>query len=233
MKVRVRVVRAVEDVGATEKYIMGHHKVLESYGVTKVTSADRSWTANPNVYLIVFESMDDFRVLGGGRVQLRSEGYPLPLESAIEEKDPSVRNYMDQFGDLEVAEYCGLWNSKEVAGYGIGSIYLVRVGVAITSQLKLKRLFGLSSPATLGISQKVGYEIIESLGDKGVFYYPKEGLVATALEIRDVFNLPTAACPEKEYIFKLRSNIVLNTKEKGPRGEMEVQFELQIPSPIK
>lgn len=42
MKVRVRIVRAIDDVEATEKYIYGHHKVLESYGITKVTSADRS-----------------------------------------------------------------------------------------------------------------------------------------------------------------------------------------------
>src|SRR5690606_1411928 len=231
MKVRVRVVSAVEDLEATEKYIIGHHKVLESYGVTKVTSADRSWALNPHVYLILFESMDDFRVLGGGRIQLRTEQFKLPLEKAIEEIDPSINEYMAVFKDLDVAEYCGLWNSKEVAGYGIGSIYLVRVGVAILPQLKIKKLLGLSSPVTLSISKSVGYEIIESLGDKGSFYYPKEGLIATALEINDVVNLPMANQAEKDYIFRLRENISFSTIESGPRGDMEVKFELQIPKP--
>lgn len=231
MKVRVRIVKAIDDVEATEKYIYGHHKVLESYGITKVTSADRSWALNPQVYLILFESMDDFRVLGGGRIQLRTENFPLPFEIAIKEIDPKIIPYMAEFKDYEVAEYCGLWNSREVAGYGIGSIYLVRVGIAILPQMKLKKLFGLSSPVTLSISKSVGYEVITSLGDNGSFYYPKEGLIATALEIVDIVNLPNASELEREYIFDLRNKMNFNTVESGPRGKMELQFELQIQKP--
>lgn len=232
MKVRVRIVRAIDDVEATEKYIYGHHKVLESYGITKVTSADRSWALNPHVYLILFESLDDFRVLGGGRIQLRTENFPLPFETAIVDIDSKIVSYMAEFDDLEVAEYCGLWNSREVAGYGIGSIYLVRVGIAILPQLKLKKLFGLSSPVTLSISKSVGYEVITSLGDNGSFYYPKEGLIATALKIDNIGDLPYANEAERDYIFDLRKKMNFNTVESGPRGKMELQFELQIPKPI-
>lgn len=130
-----------------------------------------------------------------------------------------------------MAEYCGLWNSREVAGYGIGSIYLVRVGIAILPQLDLKKLFGLSSPVTLSISKSVGYEIITGLGDKGSFYYPKEGLIATALEINDINELSQAQEAERDYIFELRNKINFNTVESGPKGEMELQFELQVPKP--
>ncbi|MCE7054859.1 hypothetical protein LZF95_09260 [Algoriphagus sp. AGSA1] len=228
MEVRVRVIRVVEDAEATEKYIAGHLKVLESYGVTKVTSADRSWVNNPHTYLILFESMDDFRVLGGGRVQLKSKGYPLPLEEAISEVDPGIMSYMSQFGELEVAEYCGLWNSKEVAGYGIGSIYLVKVGVAIAAQFGLKKLMALCSPATVRISKKVGYEVIDSLGDNGTFLYPKEGLIATVLAIDDIENLPFADSNEREFIFQLRDNVVHQKLETGPKGEMLVLFDLIV-----
>ncbi|MEX0882834.1 MAG: hypothetical protein WDZ72_05110 [Cyclobacteriaceae bacterium] len=233
MKVRVRIVRAMEDIEATEKYIYGHHKVLESYGITKVTSADRSWALNPHVYLILFESMEDLRILGGGRIQLRTENFPLPFEMAIKEIDPKIIDFMAEYSDLEVAEYCGLWNSREVAGYGIGSIYLVRVGVAILPQLHLKKLFGLSSPVTLSISKSVGYETITSLGDNGSFYYPKEGLIATALQINDIEELSQAQKSERDYIFELRNKINFNTTECGPKGKMELQFELKIPKPSK
>ncbi|MBD3626742.1 hypothetical protein [Cyclobacterium sp.] len=233
MKVRVRIVRAIDDIDATEKYIYGHHKVLESYGITKVTSADRSWALNPHVYLILFESIEDLRILGGGRIQLRTENFPLPFELAIKEIDPKIMDYMADFKDLEVAEYCGLWNSREVAGYGIGSIYLVRVGIAILPQLNLKKLFGLSSPVTLSISKSVGYQVISVLGDNGSFYYPKEGLIATALEINDIKELSHAQMAERDYIFELRKKINFNTVESGPKGEMELQFELQIPKPDK
>lgn len=79
MKVRVRIVRAIDDVEATEKYIFGHHKVLESYGITKVTSADRSWALNPHVYLILFESMDDQRILGVEEFSLEQKISPYHL----------------------------------------------------------------------------------------------------------------------------------------------------------
>jgi hypothetical protein len=233
MEVRVRVIEVTEDIEATEKYIAGHLKVLESYGVTKVTSADRSWVDNPNTYLILFESMDDFRVLGGGRVQLRSKGFPLPLEEAIAEIDPCISHYMDQFEDLEVAEYCGLWNSREVAGYGIGSIYLMKVGVAIAGQFNMKKLMALCSPATVKLGMKVGMEVVESLGDRGTFLYPKEGLVATLLQINDLINLPTAIDSEREFIFNLRSNKVMKTLEKGPKGEMMISFEVNVISSNK
>ncbi|WP_143960395.1 hypothetical protein [Litoribacter populi] len=230
MKVRVRVVRAVEDLEATTKYIEGHHRVLESYGVTKVTSADSSWASNPNVYLILFESIEDSRVLGGGRVQLRSEGFPLPFENAIYEIDTSIVEYMSQFGDCEAAEICGLWNSKEVAGYGIGSIYLVRIGVAIASQLNIKKLFGLCSPVTVKISSKVGYTVIKELGNDGTFFYPKEDLVATVMHVDDVENIPFAEEKEREFVFNVRREGLTHLVEKGPKGEMEVLFDLKIPT---
>ncbi|GAB3221799.1 hypothetical protein J0A67_12380 [Algoriphagus aestuariicola] len=229
MKVRIRVVRAVSSPEETEKYIAGHFNVLESYGVTKVTSADRSWVKNPNVYLLLVESMDGTgRILGGGRIQMRNENFPLPLEGAILEKDVRIIEYMKKFKDLEVAEYCGLWNSKEVSGFGLGSIYLIRIGVAITSFLSLKSLMAFCSPFTVKNSQSVGFEIIETLGDNGAFLYPKEGLVATIMEIQDVINLPCSSPAEKEYIDNLRNNPVQVSLDESPKGPLEIHFDLNI-----
>jgi len=206
MKVRIRVIKATEDILSTEKYIKGHYSVLESYGVTKVTSADRSWVGNPNAYLLIVESMDNFEVYGGGRVQLKSEFFPLPLESAIEEKDVKIKEYLKQYKDQEVAELCGVWNSKKIAGYGIGSIFLIRAGVIVSSILKLKNLMGFCSPFTLRNCQNLGFKIIETLGDKGSFFYPKEGLLATITEIADLENLPNALPVEQEKILFLTKN---------------------------
>lgn len=228
MKVNIRVVRAIADPEATEKYIDGHYKVLETYGVTKVTSADRSWVKNPNVYLLLVELGDSARIVGGGRIQLRSEGYPLPLEGAIFEKDEKIVEFMSPFQDLEVAEYCGLWNSKEIAGYGIGSIYLVRIGVALASFLNLKNLMAFCSPSTVKTAQSVGFKIITCLGEEGKFLYPKEGLIATILEIQDVHQIPLAHDEEKELIFSLRNNPVQIKTENSRKGELEIHFDLDI-----
>ena len=232
MKVRVRIIKANEDPEATEKYILGHFKVLETYGVTKVTSADTAWRADPNVYLVLVEAIDDKRILGGARIQLNSIAYPLPLVEATKELDKRILDYMSPFGLLEVAELCGLWNSKEVAGYGIGSIYLGRVGVAISSQLDVKRLVAFCSPATLRNCYKVGFKIITTLGENGKFFYPKEGLIATALEITDLVELQHAHPEDRDYIFNLRQNLTHLSQESGPKGSMDIEFDLKIPDLI-
>lgn len=232
MKINIRVVRAISDVEATEKYIEGHYRVLEAYGVTKVTSADRSWVKNPHVYLLLVELGDQGKIVGGGRIQLRSKDYPLPLESAIYEKDVRIVEFMSQFQDLEVAEYCGLWNSKEIAGYGIGSIHLIRIGVAVSSFLNLKNLMAFCSPIIVRKAKSVGFEIITSLGKEGEFLYPKEGLIATIMEIQDLVTLPMSTEDERKLIFNLREDPVQYKKENSRRGELEIYFDLDVKNSI-
>jgi len=233
MKINIRVVRAVTDMEMTEKYIDGHYKVLETYGVTKVTSADRSWVNNPHVYLLLVELAESGRVVGGGRIQMRSQGFPLPLEGAIFEKDVSIVDFMSRFGELEVAEYCGLWNSREIAGYGIGSIYLIRIGVALASFLGINNLMAFCSPVIVKKAESVGFEIITSLGDEGRFLYPKEGLIATIMEIKDVSNIPTATEEEKDFIFNLRANPVQFRKDTSRKGDLEISYDLAIQNVLK
>ncbi|GAB3663988.1 hypothetical protein GCM10028791_39520 [Echinicola sediminis] len=228
MRVRIRAVRAVCDTTTTNKYIDGHFSVLEAYGVTKVTSADRSWVENPNVYLLVVESEDGSKVFGGGRVQLKSEKYPLPLEPAIIEKDTRIIKHMSHFSELEVAELCGVWNSKEIAGYGIGSIFLIRSGVAVASLLGLKCLMGFCSPFTVGNCQKLGFRVIDGLGDNGTFLYPKEGLIATILDIEDLNTLPNAVCEEREKILYLRDNPRHCADETSQKGDFTIIYDLKI-----
>ncbi|EOZ95835.1 hypothetical protein A33Q_3197 [Indibacter alkaliphilus LW1] len=229
MKVKIKVVRAINSPEETQKYIDGHFKVLESYGVTKVTSADTSWVKNPNVFLLLVESLEDSNlVLGGGRIQLKSNEYPLPLEGAIYEKDPNIESFMQQFEGHQVAEYCGLWNSKLVSGYGIGSIYLIRIGVAIASFLNLKGLLAFCSPYTIKNSESVGFEVIKELGNEGTFLYPKEGLIATIMQIKDVFALPNANKDQKERIFYLRNNPSHLATEISEKGPLEIHYDLNL-----
>lgn len=150
------------------------------------------------------------------------------MEHAIAKIDNSIYSYVDKIGDYNTAEFCGLFNSKEVAGYGIGSIFLGRIAIAISSQVGVKHLMGLCSPATLRNSLRVGFEILRDLGNNGKFYYPKEGLIATALIIRDIVNLPNATHDERERILDLRNNPVQSAVEKGPKGELEIIYDTKI-----
>jgi hypothetical protein len=201
--------------------------VLESYGVTKVTSLNADWIEDPNTYAIIVESEDSKKVYGGGRIQIKSDALRMPMEDAIAILDDRIYDYTEKIGKYQVAEFCGLWNSKEIAGYGIGSIYMGRVGVAVASQLGVK-LMALCSPGTLKNCLRVGFDVIRELGNNGTFYYPKEDLTATALLIEDLIALPNAQPQEKLAIEKIKTNLSGGAIEKGPKGMMEFIYDLQI-----
>jgi hypothetical protein len=226
--IKIRAFKVTEDPAACLRYIKGHHLVLESYGVTKVTSLNADWIGDPDTYAIIVESEDGNKVYGGGRIQIKSRQLRMPLEDAIAILDDRIYAYTENLGNYQVAEFCGLWNSKEAAGYGIGSIYMGRVGVAISNQLNIQYLMALCSPGTLRNCLKVGFEVVKELGNNGTFYYPKEDLTATALIIRDIENIPSAHSIEKEAILRLRENLNGYANEKGPKGEMEFMYDLNL-----
>lgn len=232
MRMKIKVFRADKDHESCLRYIDGHRKVLEAYGVTHVTSVNVDWMYEPYTYIVLVESKEDERVLGGGRVQIADGKIPLPIETAIDDLDPRifdmVREKALQGG---TGEYCGLWNSKEVAGLGIGSIILVRTGIALLEQLKLGSLFAFCSPATVRISNRVGYSIIHSLGVNGTFYYPKEDLLATALLLEDPLQLSHANPVDRDRIMDLRRRPVQLVEERGPKGIVEVEYDLRVADP--
>jgi hypothetical protein len=232
MKIRIRAFRAIDHKESSYKYAEGHKKVLQIYGVTQVTSANLDWVDNPSVIVIQAESISGDVVLGGARIHLTGER-PLPIEDAVSEIDPTIHDIVKKYSELGTAELCGLWNSKEVAGYGIGTSFLMRAGISLTNQLKLNSLLALCAQHTLGITTSKGFEIKYQLGNKGTFYYPKEDLLATAVIIKDPEVLSKADPGEREIILELKNNPVQTKKEKTLRGELEIEYDLLLSDVLK
>ena len=227
--VRIKAFRAVDDIEACRKYIEGHMRVLNLFGITMITSAKPEWTNDPNTYVISVESEDGTKIFGGGRIQMASDNLRLPIETAIADKDPSIHAVIREYAKRGTGEICGLWSSREMAICGISSIYIGRAIVAISDQLQLNSLFALCAPATVRNCENVGYERAEFLGDKGIFYYPKDNLIATAMVINDVHNLPAADPAERTIIQELRNNPIQQKLESGPRGRiLDMRYELAI-----
>ena len=228
-KLVIRLFRAVDDIESCQRYVVGHSKVLKIFGITMITSAKLQWMEDPDTYMILVESDNGEKILGGARLQVAKGKFALPIEDALAKFDPKIHQFINEFLPDGTGELCGLWNSREVAGLGIGSIYLGRVGVALALQLNLTTLYALCAPATVSNCLRVGFLVDERLGQNGTFYYPKEGLVATAVLLNDVTTLSTADPDEREKIFELRDNPVLEKNESGPRGHpLEIKFQLSL-----
>ncbi|MFB9844514.1 hypothetical protein [Mucilaginibacter ginsenosidivorans] len=228
-EVRLRAFRAIDEPETCELFIEGHTHVLTSIGVTKVTSSKNEWTKNPAAFVMIVESLDGRKVYGGARVHVAGGSELLPIEQATCTIDSNVFNLVWRFAQQGTGEVCGLWNSREIAGYGIGSIFLVRTAIAISSQIGVQSLFALCAPYTIPAAEAVGMEKEKSIGNDGTFYYPKLDLIATVMLLKDVPTLSKANAEDKNAIMRIRENLNITRVEALRRKEITIHYETQIP----
>lgn len=229
--IRIRAFRAIDDYDTCEKFYEGHRKVLENHGIAMVTTNNISWAFNPSVYVVVVETMGDNRLLGGARIHVADGIEPLPIEEATAPLDRRIRDVIKSYADKNGAgELGGLWNSREVAGYGIGSLFPLRAAASICEQINIKSLFFLCSPLTVRFNKWVGSRILTEVGNQGMFYYPKLDLLATAVVLEDAVNLPYAHAREKDKIMEMKEKKRFVTTEKSPFKNitLRVFFELEV-----
>lgn len=228
--VTIRAFRAIDDYDACEKFMLGHRRVLENIGIQKLTSSKDEWMTSKAVFVIIVESEDQSKVYGGARVHVADDILPLPIEEATGYLDSSIYDIIKHHAVTGTGEICGLWNSREVAGMGIGSVFLTRACVTISEQIKLQSLFALCAPYTVDMAKSVGYHILENVGNKGTFYYPKLDLIATAMILEDVSTLYLADPFERENILNVRKNLNQLKTETLRKKELELNYQLQIPN---
>lgn len=223
--VRIHAFRAIDDIEACYRFIKGHTKILEIYGVTRVTSLKTDWITNAGTIVVLVENEDRTKTYGGARIQMYDGVMPLPIQTAIGHYDKKIHQLVTR-GSSEI---CGLWNSREVTGMGIGSIILGRVTSALAGILPVKKTFMLCAPVTVKMCRSVGCVMVTEIGNNGLFYYPKDDLIATAMVIPDTRTMEYAEPAEKEWIFKLRSNLTQKITENTARGPLEIEFNLELP----
>lgn len=228
-EVRLRAFRAIDDPETCALFVEGHANVLSSIGITKVTSSKNEWTTNPAVFVVVIESLNRKTVYAGVRVHVAGGTEPLPIEQATGGMDPAIFDLVWRCAQEGTGEVCGLWNSGEISGYGVGTIFLIRAGVAISHQIGLQSLFALCAPYTVKPVVCVGMELESSIGNNGTFYYPKLDLVATTMLLKDIPTLVKAYEEDRSAIFKIRENKSLVRTEKLKERRIKIHYETEIP----
>jgi len=229
--IHIRTFMAPDEPEACAKFIVGHKRLLELYGITQITSNRQDWVDDPRTVVILVEDQDTKFVYGGARIQIKSEQYELPISNAIGKYDPKVYDMINEDEERGgTCELCGLWNSREVAGMGIGSHVLARVGSVLAAKLPIVSLFVLCAPVTVRMGRRVGCQIETTLGNNGLFYYPKDDLVATAMRLRDPEDLSHADESETVKILSLRNNPNQIIEERGPKGVYQLEYNLNLPN---
>jgi hypothetical protein len=229
-EVRIRAFRAIDEPETCELFIKGHTNVLTSIGVTKVTSSKNGWATNPAAFVIIVESLDGKKVYGGARVHVAGGTEPLPIEQAIKGLDSSIHQLIWKYAQFGTGEICGLWNSPELSGYGIGTPLLIRTLIAISSQTGIQSLFALCAPYTVKPVVNCGMVLVDGISNKGTFYYPKLDLIATAMILGDVYTLSKALDEDKSAIMQMRTNMNNLRLYELKEREITIDFALRIPN---
>lgn len=229
-EVRLRAFRAIDEPETCALFIEGHTHVLTSIGVTKVSYSKNEWVNNPAAFVMVVESLDGKRVYGGARVHVAGGTEYLPIELATAAMDKGIYDLVWKHAQQGAGELCGLWNSREIAGYGIGSIFLIRTSAAISYQIGIQSLFALCAPYTIPPGTAVGMEIDKSVGNDGTFYYPKLDLIATTMVLKDVPTLIKAYEEDKIAIMKIRENLNITRLEVLRKKELTIHYQIAIPN---
>ena len=228
--IRIRAFRATDDPDTCLKFINGHRRVLSIYGIENITTNTDDWMHNPAIFVVAVESLDGEKLYGGCRLQAADGIHPLPIEEATGNLDKRIFDVVQWHAQFGTGELSGLWNSKEVAGLGVGSLFPSRVVVVIASQIGLKTMFSLCSPTTVRFNEWLGSRVLTSVGDNGTFYYPKIDLIATAVMLDDVENLSSTHPREREKMTFLRNNLKCVVQEKSPfkNVHINVHYDLEI-----
>jgi len=230
LKIKFTAFKPVDDIALSERYIKGHTRVLEDYGITNITSNNRVWLEMPCVYGVVAHT-EDGELVGGIRVQMADGINPLPVEKAVGHMDERIYAVVKKYIDNGVGELSALWNAKSVAGYGI-SVLLARAGISMTNQMNCNTLVGICGDYTLQMFKNVGFVVDGSVGHNGEFFYPKDDFIARVLGILNSKNLETAEAENRSRMLDLRNNPIQKYVETGPKGPVEVDYNLVIPKPL-
>jgi hypothetical protein len=233
-EIRIRAFRATDDYETCLKFIEGHRKVLSIYGIENITTNVGDWIYNPSIFVIVVEPLggDKDKLYGGVRLQCVDGKGLLPIEEAVGKMDSRIYGIVKDSSLNGAAEISGLWNSKEVAGLGIGSFFPSRATFVIAEQLGIATFFALCAPATVRFNKWLGSKVLTRVGNNGTFYYPKLDLIATASIHEDLEYLSDAHLREREKILFLRKNLQCMIKEKSifKNVTVNVHYELNIKS---
>lgn len=226
--VRIKAFRAIDEPALCDKFILGHSRVLTSVGVTEVSSSSHDWKYNPASFVILCESQDEEKVFGGVRVHAFGGNQELPMEEATHEMDSSVSEHIHRYAKYGTGELCGLWNSIEVAGMGIGAVYLIRSAIAVLDQLQLGTLWAFCSPFSARIARNYSFLKYPHVGNEGTFYYPKIDLLATVCLVDDTAVLKDGNQAEVSRIFELRKQPNQNVAEENRGKRINIDYQLEI-----
>ncbi len=226
-EIKIKAFRAIDDEASCIKFLEGHREVLIEHGFSHFKTNTQAWFYNPLVYVLVAEDIHTGEYIGGVRLEIADDSYELPCEMALKQMDPKISDYIKLHQKDVMAEGCGLWNSKSVAGKRI-SVMLVKAAIVVAVQLKITKLIAFLARYTSYIILRMGFKSETGLGKNGDFNYPTDQFITRVYLNDDLINLKDASEEDRKRIMFLQANPIITLDELETNEPVRVHYELKI-----
>lgn len=231
MNLRIRVLHAVDYPEVTKIFRDKHREVLEEFGVaSKISSAKNKWWEYSGSYLFIAEDIETGEIGAGMRLDVIDPTHNIPMAEAIEKFSPEFAKIVHKYDNI-LAEACGWWVSKKFSERKLPA-HLMRTAIAVSSKLRLNTLLGFPNQHTVKITEKFGFtsiDYIKGLEQNGCLNYPpKTEYISTAVELEDIYHLPTMTEEERDLIIWLRQHPIQSIHEEIKGRITNLEYDLRI-----
>lgn len=224
--ITIRAFRATADPELCEAYIREHRAVLEEFGVSSAVAPDNSWTTDPDCVVLI-ATHRELGLVGGIRIERAKPGRTLPSERTIAAFDPAITAVLDPFKAAGLGEICGLWNANRFAGHGV-PLLLSAAAVSVAHEAGVRSLTCFVAHYTLRHALKVGFQILDTVGDGGAYNYPVPRIKSFAMILPDTILLDASPSTHRERIISLRCRPVQERIEAPTGTPYPVRYLLHI-----
>ena len=219
--------RACDDYSLCENFVRGHRQLLAVNDVD-LGPVDSSWFNSPDEYLLVVRRSGDTEILGGAKLVIYDGGNNLPLLKLLSDDYPELKTLIQEYGSRGLVEISGLWNSRSVAGLGLGSEQLIRTSIAICGLLDIQTVVTFCSPFVTRFAELYGFVPLAKFGDNGSIPFPDNRWMSTINILEDPHEMSKANAGEKDVILELRG-VPDQTRVFHSRGKsITIKFELRL-----
>lgn len=227
LDVRISLYKAKEHPRICENFSAGHRALLEINDVD-LGPLDTSWYTSDYVYLLVVESVENNEILGGSKLVIFDGNNNLPLQNLLLDDYPELDALLGKYYGAGLVEISGLWNSRAVAGLGLGSEHLIRTSIAVCSFLPVETVITFCSPFVTRFASLYGFKPMADFGKNGSIPFPDDRWMSTINYLDDIIHMQGADSQEKDRINQLRDNPT-GIQDYNDRGKkLRIEYRLKL-----
>jgi hypothetical protein len=206
-----------------EKFSKGHIDVLIDHGLTSFPSNSIEWFNDRNTYVVL--ALKDDIPIAGLRMTRLTVSYLGSIEKALAKIDPRVTENFNNMLFKNPFEISALWNAKSASNLKLPAV-ISRLGLVLAPLFNSQISLCLMAKYVFHLPKKLGYEIIQEIGNNGLFNYPTEAFQAAVWKNSQIQELKNCNIIDKERILSLRNDLQQTSLE--PNTNLLIKYAIQI-----